>query len=86
MPFEGLHKIISLLKRGYFSKEIASLEIIHELEKDYICSWAYQGLNSGKEGIVTYRLASAIRTFYLAASPLMGLLLLPAVNENQQFQ
>lgn len=74
--FEHLKNIFDLLHEGYVKKDLVLLEKIHALEKKIIYQDLYKALQEGgKEALVLYHLANAIRQFYLASSPLMGLLL-----------
>lgn len=74
--FSNVKKIFSLLEEGYLKKDFAKLEEIHDLEKKVIYKEFYTLVQKNqKENIVLYHLASAIRNFYLASSPLIGLLL-----------
>ncbi|MCK4520988.1 MAG: AbrB/MazE/SpoVT family DNA-binding domain-containing protein [Nanoarchaeota archaeon] len=68
--------IFNLLKTAYQKKDIKVTENIHEIEKDLIYKKAYSLFSEkkGKEMIIIYHLSSSIRNFYLAASPLAGLL------------
>jgi hypothetical protein len=66
-----------LIKNGYLKKDISLLEKMHEDEKEIIYTKGYAALAKAKsnEAIVIYHLLSAARNFYLASSPLMGLLI-----------
>ncbi len=75
--FSKLNSLFEKVKESYLKKEMPHLEEIHKMEKEYIYGDAYKLLSAkkGKENIVIYRIASSIRKFYLATSPLMGLFL-----------
>lgn len=74
--FSHLKKAFDLLSQGYVQKNISKLEELHELEKKIIYSDFYKLIQTNKkENIVLYHLAVAIKDFYLASSPLVGLLL-----------
>jgi len=72
-----LQEMYELLKEGYMKKNIKRLEEIHNLEKTFIYKKGYNLLSTkkGKENIIIYRITSSARYFYLASSPLIGLLL-----------
>jgi phosphate uptake regulator len=71
-----LKQIFNLLSEGYIKKDMTKLETIHELEKQAIYNDLYKQIQTNKkENIISYHLALAVKNFYLAASPLMGLLL-----------
>lgn len=63
----GLREIIGLLQKGYFDKDSASTEIIHEKYHQLL------ELINERNPNRTYLYAS-LRMFYLASSPLAGLL------------
>ncbi len=74
--YENLKRIFVLLNDGYIKKDIPSLEQIHELEKKMLYKDFYSITpKNKKEHVILHHIASAIRNFYLASSPLMGLLL-----------
>lgn len=74
--YESLKKIFNLLSEAYAKKDITNLEKIHELEKAIIYRDFYNLIQKNqKENIVLYHIAASIRNFYLASSPLMGLLI-----------
>lgn len=79
--YKELKRIYETLKEGYMKKDIKILESIHELEKKMIYETSYKVLkkSTGDDNIINYRIASAIRNFYLCSSPLLGILLW---NEN----
>lgn len=68
-------EIFEMLKKAYFKKNIQILEELHEKEKQAIYKKAYNEFSKKKDNIITYHIAASIRNFYLAASPLMGLIL-----------
>ncbi len=63
--------MFKMIQEAYFKKDISLLKKIHDLEKKLIYQKAYKILKSP----VAYHITSCIRNFYLASSPLMGLLL-----------
>lgn len=67
-------KIFDVLKEGYQKKEISSLERVHEIDKE-IAKEALHLMQKEKNSIVAHYIYSAARTFYLASSPLMAVLL-----------
>ncbi|MCD4666655.1 hypothetical protein K8R47_02490 [archaeon] len=67
-------EIYLLLKEAYLKKEIKNIEKIHELEKQFIYKKGYDSLKKSKNNIIIYHLLSSIRNFYLASSPLVGIL------------
>jgi phosphate uptake regulator len=62
-------KVFLLLKDAYYKKDIALIEKIHELNKKR----DYSALKKG-DPIIAHHLMSALRQFYLASSPLTGVL------------
>ena len=73
-----LKQAFALLSDGYIKKDVSKLEQLHELEKTAIYKDVYKAIQTGKkENIAVFHIAFAIRNFYLASSPLMGLLLAP---------
>jgi len=75
--FKELKQIYLLLKEGYMKKDIKKLDEIHVLEKILIYQRGYNLLAKkiGKENIIIYRMLASARYFYLASSPMIGLLL-----------
>lgn len=72
---DKLHRVFALLFDGYLKKDFTRLEKVHELEKEAIYHSLYTSFNGDKRrNIVLHHLASSLRNFYLASSPLMGLL------------
>lgn len=72
----SLKLIFQLISDGYLNNDIKKLEECHLLEKKAIYNLSYNELKKGKnEAVAAYHIASAIRNFYLASSPLIGLLL-----------
>ena len=67
--------IFALLARAYTEKNISIIAAIHEREKTLIYKKAYALLSGSKEPIIIHHLANSIRQFYLATSPLLGLIL-----------
>jgi len=74
--FGKVEKIFGLLQEGYIKKDLVMLEEIHELEKKFIYDDFYTSIQRNqKESIILFHLAVSIKNFYLASSPLIGLLL-----------
>lgn len=71
---DRINHLFQLLSDGFIHKDIQKLEQVHELEKEIIYQELYQLLGK-KESIVYFHLGNATKNFYLASSPLMGLLL-----------
>lgn len=69
------HRLFELLREGYDKKDIKHLEKIHELEKEVIYKQGYAALQKTKDSIPLYHLLAATRNFYLASSPLIGILI-----------
>ena len=74
---KGSKKIFNMLVESYQNKNVELLGRIHELEKQFIYKKAYSLLEKkrGKENTIIYHLASSIRQFYQANSPLSGLIM-----------
>ncbi len=81
--YEKIKKAFELLKEGYLEKDLKKLEQLHELEKKSIYEEMYSLLdkNKGKENIVLFHLGFALKNFYLASSPLVGLYLSSKVSQ-----
>ncbi len=72
----SLKRLFDLITEAYLSETLDSLEKAHTLEKEMIYSEYYDLAQKGKDGaILAFHLTLAARNFYLATSPLMGLLL-----------
>ncbi len=72
---QGSEKIFKILIKSYKEKNLENLNKIHELQKEFIKkSYLCLEKTKGKENIIIYRLASSIRQFYQAVSPLTGLI------------
>jgi len=67
-------KIFGLLKKAYYEKDMELLEQIHDLEKKVLYKEGYEELKKNSETIIVHHLLNSIRSFYLASSPLFGLL------------
>jgi phosphate uptake regulator len=70
---EEAKKIFDTLKEAYYKKDISLLEKIHDLNKEMVYKHCYNAMENGKEVIINHNLTCAIRGFYLASSPLIGL-------------
>jgi hypothetical protein len=73
---EEAKKMFDLLKKAKETKDLALLEKIHKVEKELVLEKGYDFLKKSKDGnerLVLYRILSAIRNFYSASSPLIGL-------------
>ncbi len=80
--FHKLKEVFDMLSEGYIKKDISKLEKLHELEKKIIYSDFYNVIQTNKkENIVLYHVAVAIKDFYLASSPLIGLLLASNISK-----
>lgn len=73
--FEECKTMFESLKQAYLKKDITLIEKIHDMEKDIIYNKAYPLLKKGKNTIILHHIMNAIRNFYLASSPLMGITL-----------
>lgn len=72
---EECRKLFEDLRKAYSEKNIVLLEKIHEAEKKLVYKEGYVLLNKTKNPVVAHHILSAIRNFYLASSPLIGLFL-----------
>jgi len=81
--YEELKKSFELLKEGYLHQDLKKLEQLHELEKKSIYTELYSLLDkkSGKENIILFHLGFALKNFYLASSPLIGLYVSSKVSQ-----
>lgn len=74
--------IFETLKKSYDTKDLSLLEKIHKIENEVILNKGYDYLKKSKnpiERLVIHRVLSAIRNFYFASSPLIGLLAVDSV-------
>jgi phosphate uptake regulator len=71
---EDTHNMFKLLIEIYENKNIEILSKIHKLEKELIYEKGYSLLET-KDSKIVYHLLVSIRQFYLANSPLAGLVL-----------
>lgn len=71
--FQECKKIFGLLKKTYLTKDEKLIEKIHEDEKKIVYKKGYSLIKSNS--IEIHHILSAIRNFYLASSPLSGLLI-----------
>lgn len=67
--------LFDLLQEGYHKRDIKHLERIHEKEKTLIYKEGYSSLAKAKDAVLVYHVMAAARNFYLASSPLIGLLI-----------
>lgn len=74
--FEKAREIFTLLEKAYFEKNVSLLSKIHEMEKDIVYNKGYAVLKdkSSNDGAIAFHLISCARHFYLANSPLAGLI------------
>jgi len=75
--FEETQKLFENVRSAYIKKDSSLLAQIHEKEKQLIYDTGYNLLKqkTGKEEIVIYHIMISVKEFYLASSPLAGLLL-----------
>lgn len=66
--------IFNNLKKGYEEKDLSILEKVHDLDKDISYNKGYGLLKKGKNSIIIHHIISASRNFYLASSPLIGII------------
>lgn len=71
-----LKEVVNLLRQAYAQKDLTLIEKIHNLKRDLRYTMFYPLIENGKkkENVVIYHTASSLRLFYLACSPLTGLL------------
>ncbi len=69
--------LYELLKKAYMDKNIALAAEIHAVEKQLIYEKGYKLLseNKGTNVIIIHHCMASIRMFYLAASPLLGMMM-----------
>ena len=74
--FEDARGIFNMIHEGYKKKDIDILKKIHEHQKRIVYDDGYSLLRNtkGNETIIVHNLISCARQFYLANSPLTGLL------------
>ncbi len=71
----GVKKIFETLRDAYNSKNIKLLEKIQELEKEFTYKEGYSCLKKSTNPAGIFHLMVALKHFYLASSPLMGMLI-----------
>jgi hypothetical protein len=73
---DDLKKLFGALKEAYLEKDVSKVERVHTLEKQIVYKKVYTSLEGrGKDNIVLFHLGMSAKHFYLASSPLLGLLL-----------
>ncbi len=72
---EEVEKILRDIIKAYSKKDISILEEIHALEKDLIHKKTEALFKETKDYMIIHRLASSVRKYYLATSPLIGILI-----------
>jgi phosphate uptake regulator len=74
--FEKAHEIFVIIEKAYFDKNISLLAKIHEMEKDVVYNKGYGVLKdkNSNDSVFAFHLMSCARHFYLANSPLAGLI------------
>lgn len=74
--FEKTHEIFKLLEKAYFERDVSLLSKIHEMEKDVVYNRGYALLKdkNSNDAVLAYHLMNCARQFYLANSPLAGLI------------
>jgi phosphate uptake regulator len=73
--FDQVKKVYQLLYEGYTKKSIPQLQKIHEVMPELYQEFYKLIQKNQKENVILYHIIGAIRNFYLAASPAMGVLL-----------
>jgi len=70
-------RMFKLIEEAYYKKDKEILGKVHELNKEHVFKKGYALIESkkGKEAIILFHLITSIRQFYLANSPLSGLLI-----------
>ncbi len=72
---EKVKEVFALLKSAYYEKNQRTINKIHTLEKNFIYSKGYELLKKSKEPVAIHHLLNALRNFYLATSPLGGMII-----------
>ncbi len=74
---EHLKEVLNLLREAHASKNLALIEQIHDLKKEFRHTVFYPSIEKGrkKENVALYHIASSLRLFYLACSPVTGLVI-----------
>jgi len=73
--FEKTKEIFQIIQEVYYNKEIEKLSKTHELQKTIMQKYYSLIQKSSKENIILFHLTNCARQFYLANSPLSGLIL-----------
>jgi len=73
--FVKVRKIFEKIKEAYLKKDLSLLEQIHKIEKQLIYNEGYGALKKSKDPIVVTHLLITAKHFYLANSPLMGMVI-----------
>ncbi|MEK6800911.1 MAG: hypothetical protein AABY05_03185 [Nanoarchaeota archaeon] len=72
---EKVREVFTLLKSAYYEKSQKTINKIHLIEKNFIYTKGYELLKKSNEPIVIHHLLNSLRNFYLATSPLGGMLI-----------
>ncbi len=68
-------KVFTTLHEAYEKRDLALLEKVHELDKEVVYKHGYSALKKPGDNITRMHIISAARTFYLASSPRIGVML-----------
>lgn len=68
-------ELFNAVRKAYETKSISIIEEVHNLEKEIIYKEGYNLLNREGDNIIKHRLLASARQFYLASSPLLGILI-----------
>ena len=73
---DDLKKMFGFLEEAYLHKDVSKIEKVHAVEKQIVYRKVYTSLlGRGKDNIVLFHLGMSAKHFYLASSPLLGVLL-----------
>ena len=80
--YDSMKELFNNMQEGCIKKDVSKLEKVHEMEKKIIYDQLYKLIQKNqKENIVLFHLAAAVKDFYLATSPMIGLLLESSVSK-----
>jgi phosphate uptake regulator len=73
--FSDIKKLFEVIHEAYSKKDLSLLESTHKIEKELIYKKGYNALKKSKDPVVVHHLMTMAKHFYLANSPLMGMII-----------
>jgi phosphate uptake regulator len=72
---KNCREIFEMLKKAYINKDLSLADRIREFEKEITYKKGYLSLNSSANPIIVFHLIVIVKHFYLANSPLTGIII-----------